>query len=73
MFACVDIIFKIYLFYFLKGNYLKHFLPLLLYGDIISFLTGKKSYIPAKRMRSSQTCKEVLETLEETGGSFDAL
>lgn len=37
MFACVDTIFKIHLFYFVKDNYFKRFLPLLLDGDIIIF------------------------------------
>ena len=72
-FACVDIIFKILLFYFVKDNSFKCFLPLLLDGYIISFLTGTNCDIPAKCMRSSQTYKEALETLEEMGTSFNAL
>lgn len=39
MLACVDTNFKIHLFYFVKDNSFKCFLPLLLDGDIISFLT----------------------------------
>jgi len=73
LFACVDTIFKIHLFYFVKDYYFKCFLPLLLEGDIIRFLTGTSCDIPAKCMRSSHTYKEVLETLEEMGRFLNTL
>lgn len=71
--------FSKYMYFFAlpKDNYFLCFSPLPLDGDILRFfffffLTGITD-IPAKYVGCSQTYKEVLETLEETGRSFNAL
>lgn len=69
MFSCADTIFKIHLSYFLKDRSFKCILPFLLDGSTSFFNRN----IPVKCMRSSQNYKELLETLAETGRSFNGL